>query len=249
MEKVNHCLFNISGKVGDLVFCRTGNGVVVRSCTNTLTKKRVQTDPAFARTRENMAEFGRAARYGRLIRNSFQPLINDRWRRELTGRVVRQIRQAFEADTDHQRGQRDFCAAGLQVLEGFEFSKDHRFRNLFPVPVSVRVGKKRDSVIMTSDYFVASPIFNLPAGADHYQVVLVAASIVFESGSTAVNSASTSFLVPDKKKRRISLKCSVQGLSGAILLVGAGIRFARDVNGTKIPTGTSDAAVIMKATG
>ncbi len=40
-----------------------------------MTAERLKTDPAFLRTRQNGAEFGRAAKIGKLIRNAFYPAL------------------------------------------------------------------------------------------------------------------------------------------------------------------------------
>lgn len=53
----------LTGTIGELTYYKSKNGYIVRE-TSPLSAQRLATDPAFARTRENNAEFGRAGKSG-----------------------------------------------------------------------------------------------------------------------------------------------------------------------------------------
>ena len=62
-------LIKLKGTMGDITFYRTADGYMARE-KGGISAERMRTDPAFQRTRENMAEFGRAGKAGKVLRNS-----------------------------------------------------------------------------------------------------------------------------------------------------------------------------------
>lgn len=61
-------IIKIEGTLQDMTFYKTQDGHLVKTKSG-VSGSRIATDPAFARTRENGAEFGSAAKAGKLLRN------------------------------------------------------------------------------------------------------------------------------------------------------------------------------------
>jgi hypothetical protein len=64
----------IEGTIGNITFFKSKDGYMVRQKGGVPADK-ILTDPAFQRTRENNAEFGRAGKACRLFRNVFRVLV------------------------------------------------------------------------------------------------------------------------------------------------------------------------------
>ena len=60
-------LIKLKGTVGDLSFYKTKDGHLARM-KGGVDAERIKNDPAFERTRENGAEFGRSGKAGKLLR-------------------------------------------------------------------------------------------------------------------------------------------------------------------------------------
>ncbi|TAI92947.1 hypothetical protein DMA11_25320, partial [Marinilabiliaceae bacterium JC017] len=68
-------VIKLEGRIGDLSFYKTGGEYMARS-KGGVDGDRIKNDPAFARTRENGAEFGRAGKSGKLLRNALKGLVS-----------------------------------------------------------------------------------------------------------------------------------------------------------------------------
>ncbi|TNF48602.1 MAG: hypothetical protein EP305_05155, partial [Bacteroidetes bacterium] len=88
-------LIKISGKVGDLQFFQK-DGKTYVGLTSSISKDRIIKDPAFKRTRENMAEFGGAAGVSKAIREYLVPL-KGLFEKGLHTRMVAMIRELINA--------------------------------------------------------------------------------------------------------------------------------------------------------
>src|SRR5690606_41761396 len=64
-------IVKLEGTIGDITFLKTKDGYLAKEKTH-ISADRIATDPAFKRTRENGAEFGRAGKAGKLVRSAFR---------------------------------------------------------------------------------------------------------------------------------------------------------------------------------
>jgi len=60
-------IIKLNGRIGDLTFYKTRNGYLARD-KGGVDASRIANDPRYQRTRENMAEFGRATKAGKFFR-------------------------------------------------------------------------------------------------------------------------------------------------------------------------------------
>jgi hypothetical protein len=85
-------VFLIEGTLDNATFYRTKDGYGVKK-KNNISAERIATDPAFARTRENGQEFGRAGKGGKLLRTAMKPLLGAADAR-LTSRLLKAMMYA-----------------------------------------------------------------------------------------------------------------------------------------------------------
>ena len=69
-------IIKLDGTIGGITFYKSKDGYLARE-KGGIPAERIRTDPAFQRTRENGAEFGRAGKAGKVLRNSIRQLLQN----------------------------------------------------------------------------------------------------------------------------------------------------------------------------
>lgn len=108
----------ILGTLDGINFYKTKHGYLVRMKGGP-SGKRIATDPAFKRTRENMNQFGRASGAGALLRHTFRPFTAPLKDGSLPARVVSLMMKIKNCDQFAARGDRQ-VATGIATAEGKE---------------------------------------------------------------------------------------------------------------------------------
>ncbi|TYA56670.1 hypothetical protein [Formosa maritima] len=126
MAKVKS-LFNVEGTLGEVTFYKDQDGYKIRT-KNSVSKERIMSDPAYARTRENLSEFANAATSGKMLRRSIVSLMNDAKDNRVTSRLTQVMSKVKNEDLTSARGQRNVAtgiltALGKGWLIGFNFNK------------------------------------------------------------------------------------------------------------------------------
>jgi hypothetical protein len=126
MAKVKS-LFNVEGTLGEVTFYKDQDGYKIRN-KGGVNKKRLLNDPAFARTRENISEFGNAATSGKMLRRSIVSLMNDAKDNRVTSRLTQVMSRVKNEDLTSPRGERNVATGiltpqGQAWLIGFNFNK------------------------------------------------------------------------------------------------------------------------------
>ena len=102
--------------------------------------EQIKSDPAFARTRENMSEFGGSANVAKAVRVTFAELVKSVADSQLTGRLTALMKKINKEDTTGIRGQRPILISQYpEHLKGSEFNKNITFGKVFcmlhpPIP-------------------------------------------------------------------------------------------------------------------
>lgn len=170
-------LIKFRGKVGDLSFSKhRSRGYEVRM-KGGVDKARIQTDPNFQRTRENMAEFGTAASTAKLIRVQLNNLLRTFADNSMRNRLTSLIHRIQKSDSSNVRGERIFLEENSAMLKGFEFNQASSLKML--------LGEKLDTVYdrATGQATLTVPEFNpqndvmLLPGATHMLFTLAAAEL------------------------------------------------------------------------
>ncbi|XZF15437.1 hypothetical protein ACTHGU_04815 [Chitinophagaceae bacterium MMS25-I14] len=229
MGKLNGIL-PIEGTVGNITFAKTANGIIVRQKTS-IGAKRIATDPAFARTRENNREFGNAVKTGSFL---FQALSSVRTKADTraTNRLVKRLMLVLQADATSPRGQRTVATGNAALLEGFEFNSAAPFHSSFAVQYSTSVNRAIGIVEADIPAFVPADAIAAPAGATHYQLQAAAVAADFAAFTAAVQ-VSTSGILPLNHvgTAPVTLTASFgAGIAAPVLLV-LGLSFYQEING------------------
>lgn len=111
----------LRGTIGNITFYKSKDGYLARE-KGGIDAKRIATDPAFQRTRENGMEFGTAGKAGKLLRNAVRVLIQNASDSKMVSRLTREMMKVIKADELSPRGQRNVINGEPALLEGFEFN-------------------------------------------------------------------------------------------------------------------------------
>ncbi|TLX71659.1 hypothetical protein E9993_20045 [Labilibacter sediminis] len=115
-------VIKLEGRIGDLSFYKSGNDYLART-KGGVDSERIKKDPAFARTRENGAEFGRAGKASKLLRAVFKAPISQSADKKVASRLTTALLKVVQADTTNHRGERTVPGGDLTLLQGFEFNE------------------------------------------------------------------------------------------------------------------------------
>jgi hypothetical protein len=172
-------LIQFRGAVGNISFYKSKvDGYLARK-KGGVDGSRVLSDPAYERTRENMAEFARAGKASKLFRSAFGSLIasvaDKRMTSRLTGAMVKVIRE----DALNSRGDRNVVDGDVSLLRGFEFNVYHSFRQAFDVQITSSIDRATGSLIIDIPAFKPNIAIKAPEGATHFKLKGGAAAIDF----------------------------------------------------------------------
>jgi hypothetical protein len=165
-------IIRIKGSIGGLTFYEQQGKSLIRE-TGGVDKKRIETDPAFKRTRENMAEFGASATIGKALRIGFSSIIKTMAGNNIVGRIVKIMKRVNSVGTG-LRGQRIFEFLPNKVLlEGFEFNLAAPLDAIFYAPYdSPTLDVNRNIATWEVSDFNTDNFINAPEGATHFRLVL-----------------------------------------------------------------------------
>ena len=167
-------IIGIQGTVGGLVFSKNGN-ISQKPASD---KAAFASAPSRARTRENAAEFGLAAKYSKLLRDSLRVAIASASDSLVAARLTKVMRELIGLDDTNDRGQRVFDAANSAPLLGFDFNAASGIGQTMYFPYEV-TGAGAD-VTMTIPALNPASDIAAPQGATHFEVVFAASDINME---------------------------------------------------------------------
>jgi hypothetical protein len=132
-------ILKFRGSLGGLSFYKHKHyGMLVRK-SNPVSAERIRTDPAFARSRENSSEFGRASKAAKLLRHGLLGFLRDIDTEFLDNRLMKHMLSIKNLDHINARGQRCISQAladNPTLLSGFELHASQsitRFMQQLPV--------------------------------------------------------------------------------------------------------------------
>lgn len=181
MAKVDG-IVEIQGTVKGITFYRTKYGMYARA-KGGVSKKRIKTDPAFERTRENCAEFGHNAKMGKLVRSAVSNLLLLAKDSRVSSRLSQTMSQIKNLDLVSVRGHRQ-VGIGIQSVDGKKSLKGFDFNIGSPMNTVFRALLDLDpvtGVVVLADF---NPAFHLaiPEGATHVSLSTAMSIVDFEEG-------------------------------------------------------------------
>lgn len=186
-------IFHVIGSLGNATFYKTKDGYKVRT-KSSLTKARIKSDPAFKNTREHCAEFGSAAKAGRLFRTAFRPLIHRAGDKSQAGAMTRAMLKVIQEDEVNPRGQRTIKDGQPLLLEGFEFNQGRTLSYTLGIQFSASIDQAKGAMVVDIPAFSPSTMVSAPEGATHFRLFSGGAAIDFEAGSYDVASTESAVI-------------------------------------------------------
>lgn len=244
-------IIKLEGTIGDITFVKTKDGYIAKEKTG-LNGDRIATDPAFQRTRENGAEFGRAGKAGKMIRTAFRPLLQNAADSNMTARLTRELMKVIQADATSIRGERNVIDGEAELLQGFDFNEQGKLATTFFAPFTATIDRVTGALTADIPSFVPNVMIGYPAGATHFKITAAGASIDFEGQSFEQKISESAVLPLDgTATAALDLVNNLTANSTHPLFLVLGIEFYQEVNGSRYPlkNGAFNALQIVKVEG
>lgn len=241
-------ILKFKGTMGDITFYKTRDGYVARE-KGGVDKKRMATDPAFQRTRENGSEFGRAGKATKLLRVALRPLLINAADDRLTSRLTKEMMKVIQMDQVSERGLRNVIDGEAELLTGFEFNLYGKFDSSFYPPYEATIDRVSGDHTFEVQPFVPQNLIAAPVGTTHFKVVTAALEVDFEANTFVLVPSSTEILPWDTVETAvISQTNTVAANSTKPLFMVVGIEYYQDINGVFYPlkNGSYNSLKILK---
>ena len=225
----------LKGTLGNITFYKSKEGYLARE-KGGVSAERIASDPAFQRTRENGAEFGRAGIAGKILRTSLRALLQNASDSKMVSRLTREMIKVIQADAVNPRGMRNVIDGEAELLEGFDFNIDGKIGTTLYAPFTPSVNRVTGELVITLPAFVPVNMIKAPAGTTHFRINSAGVEIDFEQKQYTVEINSTVQLPWNNVATAvITLTNSVTANSTHPLFLALGIEFFQLVNGTMYP--------------
>jgi hypothetical protein len=142
---------------------------------------RIKNDPAFERTRENNAEFGRAGKAAKLLRTIFRDVTINAKDIITQARLVKVASRILMADPVNERGKRTVNNGDLQQLKGFHFNERAGIRDVLFVRCPVSFNRVSGEVTVNIPSFVPKVSVQQAPGTTHFRILAAAAAVNFDT--------------------------------------------------------------------
>lgn len=243
-------LLKFEGSIGDLSFYQTrNNGFAAREKTG-VDGKRIRTEPRYARTRENMSEFGHAGTATSTLREALREFTETAKDSTLSRRLHQVMNTALKGDTTSRRGERRVMKGDISKLVGFEFNSAAKFKKSFRPELTTTIDRVAGSLSVSIPEFIPTASMAKSDGITHARLILVAAEIDFATGKYLIDSDKTELIpyTPGLVAAQ-TLNASVTPQSTKALLLILGAEFVQLSNGEiySLNSGTINPLVIVEA--
>lgn len=244
-------IIKIEGTIGDLTFMKTQDGYLVKEKSQ-ISGSRIASDPAFQRTRENNAEFGRAGKAAKLFRTAIRTLLQNAKDHRVTSRLTKEMMRVIKADATSTRGLRNVVDGEAELLQGFEFNINAVASSTLFAQYTAAISRVTGLLDINIPSFIPANDLVVPDGTTHFKIVSAGAEIDFEA-ATYVENNSTSAVLPWNAvpTAAINLSNAVTANSTHPLFLLLGIQFFQQVNGVNYPlkNGAFNALSLVKVSG
>ena len=241
----------LKGTIGNINFYKTKDGYLAREKTS-VNKERIANDPAFARTRENGAEFGRAGKAGKVLRTALRSLLLNTADSRMLSRLTREMMKVIQADATNERGLRNVIDGEAELLEGFEFNANSKLSTSLFAPFTSSINRVSGELSVSIPSFIPVNMVAAPSGATHYKLVSAGVEIDFENNTYVVAmSDSGSLLIHSTPTAVLNISHQVTANSTKPLFLVLGIEFYQEVNGSQysLKNGAFNALALVKVSG
>ncbi len=186
-------IIKLEGTIGDITFVKTKDGYLAKEKTG-INGSRISTDAAFKRTRENAAEFGRAGKAGKVLRQAFRSIVQKSSDSRVTSRLTKEMIKLIKADATGNRGERMVLDAETEMLKGFEFNVQASLSATVVIQFTTAIDRAAGTLVVTFPAFSPQKEIEAPDGATHFKLVSGGAAINFETGVFTTATSSSAIL-------------------------------------------------------
>jgi hypothetical protein len=244
-------IIKLDGTIGDITFYKSKDGYLARE-KGGVPADRIANDPAFQRTRENGAEFGRAGKGGKVLRTAIRAMLQNASDSKMVSRLTTEMVKVIQADATNTRGQRNVIDGEAELLEGFEFNINGKLGTTLYAPYTATIDRVTGALSVNIPAFIPLNMIAAPGGATHFKIVSAGAEIDFENETFVVDDSASTVLPWDTTATSVlNLSNSVTANSTHPLFLVLGIEFYQEVNGQKYPlkNGAYNALALVKVSG
>ena len=244
-------IIKLDGTIGDITFYKSRDGFLARE-KGGIPADRIANDPAFQRTRENGAEFGRAGKAGKILRNAIRGLLQNVSDSRMVSRLTTAMIKVIQEDAINTRGLRNVIDGEAEMLEGFEFNINGKLGSTLYAPFTTDIDRVAGTLTASLPSFVPSNMIAAPGGTTHFKIISAGAEVDFENETFVVDTQSTAVLPWDTNATAvIDLENTVTAASTHPLFLALGIEFYQEVNGQMYPlkNGSFNALALVKVDG
>ncbi len=228
-------IIKLKGTIGDITFYKTKDGHLARE-KGSLDANRIKNDPAFQRTRENGAEFGRAGTAGKTLRTALRTLLLNSSDSRMVSRLTQSMVKVIQADTTSERGLRNVIDGEAELLTGFEFNIRGKLGTSMFAPYTGGINRVSGEISVDIPSFIPSNMIAAPSGTTHFKITSAGTEIDFEADTFVSSYSETAILPWDFTPTAvISQINNVTPTSTKPLFLALGIEFFQQVNGSMYP--------------
>lgn len=241
----------LQGTIGNITFYKSQDGFMARE-KGSLDASRIANDPAFQRTRENGAEFGRAGKAGKFLRTALRSLLQNVSDGRMIARLTREMMRVIKADETNPRGFRNVIDGEAGLLKGFEFNVNSKLGTTLFAPFTGTINRVTGELTINIPPFIPVNMVTAPSGTSHFKIVSAGTEIDFEQGNYAADVQTTAAMPWDTNGTVvINLVNHVTANSTKPLFLALGIEFYQQVNGTLYPlkNGAFNALALVDVSG
>ncbi|TDQ19563.1 hypothetical protein DFQ04_1386 [Algoriphagus boseongensis] len=237
-------VITLEGRVGRLSFYKTKDGYLARE-KGGVSKNRIQNDPRFARTRENIREFSDNAKSAKLIRDALRPVISQIGDKRLNQRITQSLMQVLKADDLNVRGDRKVKDGNWDLLKDMELNAGSSLGSTLYFELLISNSPSAFSIQLPA--FVPRDMVGIPNGATHFKISATGIGVDFDLGTRSIQTANGpvhSVLDPFSSQ---SLSVDKTQLGGSHFAFLVSVEFIQIVNGVEyaINNGAHNAAKIL----
>jgi hypothetical protein len=219
-----------------------------KTSTGGVSANRIKNDPVYERTRENMAEFSRAGKAAKLLRNVFRDVTINAKDIITQARLVKVTSRIVISDPVNERGARTVNNGDLQQLRNFHFNERAGIEDVLFVRCPMSFNRVSGEVTINIPSFVPRQSIEPAKGATHVRIVAAAAAINFDTEQHEYAMQATPELQYNTDPTQaITLTLALPANSKDVVLVALGIEYYQKVNSRSyaLKTGEHNATSIV----
>lgn len=239
-------IITLSGNIGKLNFFKNRDGYQARE-KGGVPKSRIMTDPRYARTRENIAEFKTNAEAVKLLKDTVRPAIIKISDPRLHQRMIKRMLEVLRTDPTNNRGERQVAEGDWLMMQGLEMNIRANLATVLKPELTFANSAADWSV--TVPEFQPSDFLMIPEGASHFRVFAVGASVNFQTAERNFIMEASAELPIGDVSAPLTLTVPKATLVDPHKVYLLGVEFLQVVNGQNyaLSNGAHNAASIITA--